>query len=533
MENQTPRWLQEYQQPYVEQKNLHCARQHLHQDNIPSVGFVLCRLNKSLKLEVLLDLRSHNVWHGDTWGFIGGHANHIDEEPMAVALRESYEEYGITPDQVNSLGLHYRNDHGGVKYLTYTYIFAEYNPPNGQAPAPVSAESIRSEWFDLDSLPDNLIVFIRDDGAMIDHVLYTEVWPRLLQARGIEPPTIIPLRFPASQQVPDTQQAPAPQQAQVPQQFQVPQQIQAPRIQVTQQVEANQQLMPDAGTSSAPHQQPDIPMSNAGVFFGELPEEDCPVADSNIDIANTGAVQYPVLPSQPHPNFDRGKYIIDTLMANGGQFPPNFDAAFPAYPARVPLQYPILPSQTFSEISDDVTMVDSPVQQQPAPPAQDPPATEAEASKPQNTGESTAVKPKETPASAPFFSRFLNKFWHTPDQPAAAATPADSSKAAADTTGANQASKRKSLGEDEEAAPAAPAAKRPRSSMSTNTPKRYPAPVIAQATPVRRTALPNLNLPPQTPMHQSMPFDPARLPGSANPISKNYRSPKITDEGQE
>ncbi|KAI0440482.1 hypothetical protein F4803DRAFT_467878 [Xylaria telfairii] len=180
-DSSTPLWLKDYRQPFVKQYNVQCRSGHVHQNNMPAVGFVLARLNESHQLELLLDLRSAAVEHPNTWGFIGGTMN-MNEQPLDAAYRESREEFGIDAHDLNILGFQYKHDHGGVRYLTYTYIFAEYK---GQAPAPISHESVQSQWFTLDALPDNLMMYVREDLPVLEHTLYTGVYPMLLEAQGI------------------------------------------------------------------------------------------------------------------------------------------------------------------------------------------------------------------------------------------------------------------------------------------------------------------------------------------------------------
>ncbi|KAI8949967.1 NUDIX hydrolase domain-like protein [Xylaria longipes] len=180
----TPMWLQQYSQPFTRQCNVQCHSGHVHQNNMPAAGFVLVRLNESSQLELLLDLRSNTVEHPNTWGFIGGNLRCVNENPLDAAYREAQEEYGVCPNDINILGFQYKHDHGGIKYLTYTYIFAEYN---GQAPAPLTNESVQSQWFTLDALPDNLMMYIREDLQVLQHTLYTEIYP-MLEAQGINSP---------------------------------------------------------------------------------------------------------------------------------------------------------------------------------------------------------------------------------------------------------------------------------------------------------------------------------------------------------
>ncbi|KAI0408557.1 hypothetical protein F4802DRAFT_547921 [Xylaria palmicola] len=179
MAGQTPSWLQQQQHPFVLQQNPRCHLGHVHPTNRPAAGFVLVRMNESAQLELLLDLRSEATSYPDTWGFITGVAADVEEEPLTTAYQGAEEKYGITADELNILGFQYKHDHGGVKYLTYTYIFAQYDPPGGQPPRPRTTQSERSQWFPLASLPNNLIVFLREDGPMLEHVLKCEVVPML------------------------------------------------------------------------------------------------------------------------------------------------------------------------------------------------------------------------------------------------------------------------------------------------------------------------------------------------------------------
>jgi hypothetical protein len=104
---------------------------------------------------------------------------------LETAYREAKEEYGIDRHELALLGLQYKHDHGGVKFLTYTYIFAEYNPVN--APLPLSHECLRSQWFKLSELPANLLQYLQEDRAFLEHTLYTEIWPLLEARRSPQP----------------------------------------------------------------------------------------------------------------------------------------------------------------------------------------------------------------------------------------------------------------------------------------------------------------------------------------------------------
>ncbi|KAI1431645.1 hypothetical protein GGR50DRAFT_678340 [Xylaria sp. CBS 124048] len=210
MDKSMPEWLQLHRQPYVEKTNVPCQSGHIHPNNLPAAGFVLVKLDSQSRLELLLDLHI-DAKEPNTYAFIGGQAMHMMETPLNTATRKAEWQYGITPDQINLLGLQYTRDHGGSKYLSYTYIFAEYSPKHGRAPRPRSMESVKSEWFSVYSLPHNMMEFIVEDGEAIRHVLLSEVWPRLLELRNKGPQMPqMPQMPPAAQLFQQYQRPPTP-----------------------------------------------------------------------------------------------------------------------------------------------------------------------------------------------------------------------------------------------------------------------------------------------------------------------------------
>ncbi|KAI1353135.1 hypothetical protein F5Y01DRAFT_323588 [Xylaria sp. FL0043] len=187
---ETISWQQQYAQPYRKRKNVECHDGHRHRNNVPAVGLVLVRLNASLQIELLLD--SHNVAVAAPGSFtcIGGLASNRGESPMTTARREVKEEFLIDVGEIYPFPMEYKRDHGGYKYLNYTYVFAEYNPKDGRAPMARSSKSRRSEWFALDALPRNLTSSMQEDLPALEQILKACILPHLLegQARRLTPP---------------------------------------------------------------------------------------------------------------------------------------------------------------------------------------------------------------------------------------------------------------------------------------------------------------------------------------------------------
>ncbi|KAI0816253.1 hypothetical protein GGR55DRAFT_226775 [Xylaria sp. FL0064] len=187
---ETISWQQQYAQPYRKRKNVECHDGHRHRNNVPAVGLVLVRLNASSQIELLLDNHNVAIAAPGTYACIGGLASSRGEQPMTTARREAEQEFLIEVEEVKPFPMKYKRDHGGYKYLNYTYIFAEYNPKDGRAPMARSSKSRRSEWFTLDALPGNLTSPMQEDLPALEQILKICILPHLLEqkARRLTPP---------------------------------------------------------------------------------------------------------------------------------------------------------------------------------------------------------------------------------------------------------------------------------------------------------------------------------------------------------
>lgn len=102
---------------------------------------------------------------GGTWGIPGG-ATADGESPIEGALRESYEEANITPEDIEVVGS-YREDHGPWAYTT---VFAFEKPGHRVVPRANDDESMEIEWVPIDEVPDRkLLTAMRTD------------WPRFAE----------------------------------------------------------------------------------------------------------------------------------------------------------------------------------------------------------------------------------------------------------------------------------------------------------------------------------------------------------------
>lgn len=86
---------------------------------------------------------------GGTWGIPGG-ATADGESPIEGALRESYEEANITPEDIDVVGS-WREDHGNWAYTT---VFAFEKPGHVVCPRANDDESMEIKWVPVDQVPE-------------------------------------------------------------------------------------------------------------------------------------------------------------------------------------------------------------------------------------------------------------------------------------------------------------------------------------------------------------------------------------------
>ena len=101
------------------------------------------------------------VWsaEGGTWGIPGG-ATADGESPIEGALRESYEEANITPEDSDVVGS-YCEDHGPWAYTT---VFAFEKPGHRVEPKANDDESMEIEWVPIEEVPNRkLLTAMRTD----------------------------------------------------------------------------------------------------------------------------------------------------------------------------------------------------------------------------------------------------------------------------------------------------------------------------------------------------------------------------------
>lgn len=97
--------------------------------------------------DIVMQHRAQWSAEGGTWGIPGG-AITAGETPIEGALRESYEEANITPDDIEVVGTH-REEHGPWAYTT---VIAFEKPGHRVDPHPNDDESLKIGWVPVSNV---------------------------------------------------------------------------------------------------------------------------------------------------------------------------------------------------------------------------------------------------------------------------------------------------------------------------------------------------------------------------------------------
>ena len=136
-----------------------CGRRHWGLNG--ASGVLLARRDERTGEVTHVVMQHRAVWsaEGGTWGIPGG-ATADGESPIEGALRESYEEANITPEDIDVVGS-YCEDHGPWAYTT---VFAFEKPGHRVEPKANDDESMEIEWVPIDEVPNRrLLTAMRTD----------------------------------------------------------------------------------------------------------------------------------------------------------------------------------------------------------------------------------------------------------------------------------------------------------------------------------------------------------------------------------
>ena len=143
---------------------MRCRCGHRHWGLFGAAGLALLRDGED-PVRLLLQLRSAWTHEGGTWGTPGG-AAHADESPVRAALRETWEETGVDPDDVEVLGEIVAADHVDWRYTVVIGRAADQVEPRA-----ANAESDEVRW-----------VALADVEGLVLHPGLAAAWPRLAGA---------------------------------------------------------------------------------------------------------------------------------------------------------------------------------------------------------------------------------------------------------------------------------------------------------------------------------------------------------------
>ncbi|MEK0306099.1 Maf family protein [Bifidobacterium favimelis] len=132
-----------------------CACGHRHWGLNGASGVLLVRRDGETGEPTAVAMQHRAVWsaQGGTWGVPGG-AIADGENPVEGALRESHEEAGIDPEDIEVVGT-FREDHGPWAYTT---VFAFERPGRQVDLKANDDESLSVEWVPIDQVPDRRLL---------------------------------------------------------------------------------------------------------------------------------------------------------------------------------------------------------------------------------------------------------------------------------------------------------------------------------------------------------------------------------------
>lgn len=136
-----------------------CGRRHWGTNG--AAGVLLARRDPHTGMPTAIVMQHRAVWsaEGGTWGIPGG-AIADGENAIEGALRESFEEANITPQDIEVVGA-YTEDHGNWSYTT---VFAFEKPEHEVHPHANDDESMEIEWVPIEEVPNHkLLTAMRTD----------------------------------------------------------------------------------------------------------------------------------------------------------------------------------------------------------------------------------------------------------------------------------------------------------------------------------------------------------------------------------
>lgn len=145
----------------------HCGRKHWGLNG--ASGVLLARRDEQSGEVTHVVMQHRAMWsaEGGTWGIPGG-ATADGENPIEGALRESFEEANITPDDIEVRGT-YREDHGNWAYTT---VFAVEKPGHRVQPRANDDESMEIAWVPIEDVPNRkLLTAMRTDWPRFEAML--------------------------------------------------------------------------------------------------------------------------------------------------------------------------------------------------------------------------------------------------------------------------------------------------------------------------------------------------------------------------
>ena len=107
-------------------------------------------------LMVLRNFNAYNTIDGNCFAPAGGTFKDSDKTPRNTAIREFIEETGCRETFLLSNMPIYKNENNHITFYTYLGLF------DRQFQVIINSENRDYEWFDIDHLPENLLIGVQE-----------------------------------------------------------------------------------------------------------------------------------------------------------------------------------------------------------------------------------------------------------------------------------------------------------------------------------------------------------------------------------
>ena len=120
--------------------------------------------------KILLQRRFNTGWEDGNYSFVSGHVEK-DETIKMAAIREAQEEAGLTIHQEDIEVVHVMHNNTDFPYINF---FLSVKKWNGVVKNMEPKRCDELSWYELDNMPDNLLLFLKEFLKMKKGTIFSE-----------------------------------------------------------------------------------------------------------------------------------------------------------------------------------------------------------------------------------------------------------------------------------------------------------------------------------------------------------------------